>query len=170
MMRIILSILIVVLFTGVGLIKADSYRLRRSELERVLETIKLLEMEINYRREPLINTFNRLWQMKNCWLTCTLKNCSEEMKEYRTLKQCWDNSLIKYEERCPLSSEDLEILEDLVIALGRSDARGQCNIIKSSHLRLKNNYDKACRIEETKGRMYRSLGIGCGIITAILII
>ena len=67
-------------------------------------------------------------------------------------------------------SEDREKLTDLFLGRGRSDTRGQQQILEPALYRLEQQICKAQELEYKMGKMYRSLGLAAGVVAAILVL
>lgn len=170
MIKFIICIFIISGCSAAGLIKASAFGARTKELENILEVIKLLQIEIGYRKEPLQKIFSKLYSIKSCWFTEVLNVCSINLTNTTNLNEAWHNALNCKMNVCPLEKEDIVILEDLSLGLGKSDTEGQLNLIKPAIERLdgslKDSQDKEIKL----GRMYRGLGISMGIVIVILFI
>lgn len=153
-----------------GFIKSFSYKSRRVELENTLELIRLLNLEISYRKDSLKKTFQRVAAQKQCWFSKVLEDCSEYLSFQEPLKTAWQNSLNKNMDSCPLLPKDIEILKDVSMGLGRSDTQGQKKIIEPAVLRLEAGIKEAARAEMKMGKMYRSLGVAAGVAIAVILI
>jgi stage III sporulation protein AB len=71
---------------------------------------------------------------------------------------------------CPLKKEDIEILEDIALGLGKSDSQSQINIINPATERIKAKLKESTEKEAKLGKMYKSLGFAAGIIIVIMFI
>ncbi len=163
----------VMVFVGclfMGYFKALSFRGRCIELENILEILKLMELEITYRKEPLAKMFRKVSESRKCWFTNVLVTCSDMMEIKYSLRDSWTTALNEWQAGCPLEKEDVDILRDMVSGLGRSDSRSQSRIFTPAALRLEANLKKAAEREEKLGRMYKALGTAAGIVIVILII
>ena len=170
MLKIAGCIIIFICSFALGNIKALSLKERRTELENILELIKLMELEITYRKEPLIKTFKRTSALKNCWFGSVLEECSDMLIKKASLNEAWETAIGKRGELSPLEAEDIAALKDLVLGLGKSDADGQKKILVPVAARLESNMKKAEEREEKLGRMYKALGTAAGIVIVIMII
>lgn len=170
MLRIIVCILIVTSCTGMGFVKASSFSRRSTELENTLELIRLMDMEITYKRDSLAKTFQKLAEMKECWFSRVLQRCSSLLEMQNTLEDSWLQALRENMENCPLNKSDLQLLSDFSLGLGKSDVRGQRGIIEPAVIRLEALAAEARVYEHKQGRMYRGLGIAGGIAIAVIII
>lgn len=153
-----------------GSMKAATYKSRTRELENILELIKLLELEISYRKEPLEKTFRKVASQKSCWFSTVLAGSAEALNRLQRLHEAWQEALENAWGKSPLDSRDMEILRDMALGLGRSDAEGQSRILEPAALRLKTRLDQAREQEAKQGRMYRGLGISAGVVIVIMII
>ncbi|HIU25673.1 MAG TPA: stage III sporulation protein AB [Candidatus Copromorpha excrementigallinarum] len=153
-----------------GFIKAASYRDRRAELESVLELVRILNMEICYRKDSLKKIFERISSEKDCWFSSHLAECGRQLENQLSLSEAWSISLDKTKEFCPLLEKDKEILRDISMGLGRSDTGGQKKIFEAALLRLERNRAEAGEQEARQGKMYKGLGIAAGAAAAIILI
>ena len=64
-----------------GFSKAFSYRARREELENTLELVRILNLEISYRKDSLKKTFERVSGMKKAGLQRCLKAAVNILKK-----------------------------------------------------------------------------------------
>ncbi|MFQ7472981.1 MAG: hypothetical protein ACLRLX_02090 [Anaerovoracaceae bacterium] len=163
-------ILIVLSCSAIGFIKASSYKFRRMELENTLELIRLLNLEISYRKDSLNKTFERVSALKPCWFAEVLKECGTFLSEQKPLNVSWQEALENNMSSCPLLPKDIEILKDVSMGLGRSDTQGQKKIIEPALARIESSINEARNAELKMGKMYRSLGIAAGIVIAVILI
>lgn len=170
MLKLVACIMIFTSCTSLGFIKASSYTSRRAELENALELIRLLDLEISYRKDSLHKTFKRVSILKPCWFSDVLEECSQMLTQQNSLHEAWDYALKNNLSSCPLQSKDIEILKDISMGLGRSDTQGQKNIFRPAVTRFEASINDAKNIELKMGRMYRSLGIASGIVIAVMLI
>lgn len=170
MIKLIICIVIISGCSAAGFIKADEFKARTKELENILEVFKLLQIEINYRKEPLQPMFKKLYLQKVCWFTDVLNECSLNLLKGYDLKQSWNCALQYKMNLCPLKKEDIEILEDIALGLGKSDSQSQINIINPATERIKTKLKEATEKEAKLGKMYKSLGFAAGIIIVIMFI
>ena len=66
MVKVIAGILLFFGCTALGFSKASGYRNRRVELEDTLELIRLLHLDISYRKDALAKAFQRAGLQKAC--------------------------------------------------------------------------------------------------------
>ena len=170
MIKIIAGILLFFSCTALGFSKASTYKARRLELENTLELIRLLHLDIAYRKDALAKVFQRTGLQKSCWFAQVLQECAEGLAAQRPLGNAWREALQRNELDCPLLPEDTEILTDLFLGLGRSDTSGQKRILEPAVYRLEQQIHKAQEQEWKMGKLYRSLGLAAGVVAAILVL
>lgn len=169
MFRIMGCVLIFISCSSLGFLKASSYKARTLELESILEMIKLLDMEITYRRDSLAKAFEKVSYMKGCWFSEVLKACSAMMGT-NTMEQSWQLALEENMDKCPLKEKDIEVLRDFSMGLGKSDIKGQKNYLEPAMLRIEASLAEARAQEQSQSRMYRGLGIAAGVVIAVILI
>lgn len=170
MIKLVVCITIVVCCCLLGYIKAASYKGRCIELQNVLEMIKLLHIEMTYRKDSLAKSFKRISETKNCWFSDVLDECSNNLMCGYSLSDSWRTSVNGLRNKSPLNNKDIEILDDIVVGLGKSDSEGQKKIFEPAEMRLQTNLKNALIQEQKLGRMYISLGTAAGVIAVILLI
>lgn len=170
MVKIIAGILLFSGCTALGFSKASTYKTRRIELENTLELIRLLHLDISYRKDALAKVFQRAGFQRNCWFAQVLQECAGGLTAQKPLGKAWREALQEKELDCPMLPEDTEILTDLFLGLGRSDTSGQKQILEPAVYRLEQQIHKAQEQEWKMGKLYRSLGLAAGVVAAILVL
>lgn len=161
------------LFSGCcmfGLIKSYGYKQRSDELDNIIEILKLLTIEITYKKDSLWKSFRNVSKAKECWFSNVLNCCSLYLYEENSLNESWHAAVKEWAETGPLKNQEIEVLNDLMLGLGRSDTDGQSKILEPSIIRLQAIRDKAVATEQKQGKMYKSLGMAVGLVIVILII
>ncbi len=139
MLKGILCLIIVFACGGLGLLKAQTYSARLEDLADLKDMIHILQTEMSYRKDPLPNAFARIASYKDNRAMDLLRRCSDSMKESLDLKQCWEQA-VKYayeKSGSCLTGEDLVILKDLGLQLGKSDIKGQAAMFALTELSWK---------------------------------
>ena len=153
-----------------GQFKASSYAARCKELENIIETAKLLEMNISYTKDPLAKAFIKATANKTSWYADVLKLCSENMSNRLSLNESWEKAVENSSKHCPLTKDDISILDNLIQGLGKSDSESQMKILEPTMIRLQINLNKAYTDNQKQGKMYKAIGTSAGIILVILLI
>ena len=166
----ILCLIIILSCGGLGLIKAQTYSLRLTDLQDLKDMIRILQTEIKYRKDPLPGAFARIATYKDNRAKDLLWQCSQDMQDSLDLKQCWENAVkTAYNGSC-LKEEDLLINRDMGLQLGKSDIQGQAAMFSHTESKLNAQLTDAEKEKETKGKMYRGLGFAIGIVIAVILI
>ena len=129
MVKVIAGILLFFGCTALGFSKASGYKNRTSgerELEDTLELIRLLHLDISYRKDALAKTFQRA-ALTEILLVC---RCFARMRRRTDSPRTpgMQDALYKEKEGCPLLSEDVEILTDLFLGWGGAIPGGSSRI------------------------------------------
>lgn len=168
MIKFVTCILIISGCTAIGFIKAYTYKARRIELENTLELVRMLELEIAYKKDSLKKIFERISSLKSCWFSQVLKDCGDCLGNEKPLNMAWHQAIRYNSAQCPLLKDDIEILKDVSMGLGKSDIKGQKQIIEPAVAKLESKIKEAKNAEIKSGKMYRSLGIATGIVIAVI--
>lgn len=153
-----------------GVIKSVSFKERRKEIDNVIEILKLIEIELIYKKDPLAKTLIKVSHLKKSWLSEVLRVCSKSLEYGCSLDDSWYKSKQSFESSCPLKHCDTEILDDFFLGLGKSDIEGHKRLFEPITMRLMRNRDDAYGDECKLGKMYKALGGAAGITAAVLIL
>ena len=85
MFKILGCIMIFAGSTCIGLLKSASYKSRRTELENTIELLRMLQMDITYRKDSLQKTFVKTADLKECWFSDLLISCSDLLARLMTI-------------------------------------------------------------------------------------
>ncbi|MDO4745026.1 MAG: stage III sporulation protein AB [Bacillota bacterium] len=154
----------------IGHIKASVFKSRRIEIENTIELIKLLEIELTYRRDTLVRTLEKVSELKQGWTSCLFKEISIYMQRMQSLDKAWETTLAGMSSTCPLNKEDIAVLNDVFAGLGKSDIDSQKKLFKPALLRLTSNYETALKQEEKYSRLYKTMGSAVGAVMVITVI
>lgn len=121
--------------------------------------------EIRYQGRNLNESIASAAEHKSFSQLDFLKTCAETMKS-TPFPQAWEASVNEW--KCSLEESDLTYLKSLSGVLGACDIQGQLTSLKRVESEFAQSLDKATSQSETKGRMFRSLGILGGIAVAVI--
>lgn len=170
MLKIMSCILLISCSCMLGIMKSYNLKTRCVELENAIETLRMLDIDITYKKEPLAKSFEKISSVKSCYLTEMMRHCSHSLKNQRTLDESWHMAKTRNDPNNSLSDNDMIILDDLLVSLGKSDSEGQHRLFEAAILRLRSNLNEAKNIESKKGKMYISISTAAGIVTSILLL
>lgn len=170
MLKIMSCILLISCSCMLGIMKSYNLKTRCVELENAIETLRMLDIDITYKKEPLAKSFEKISSVKSCYLTEMMRHCSHSLKNQRSLDESWHMAKTRNDPNNSLSDNDMIILDDLFVSLGKSDSEGQHRLFEAAILRLRSNLNEAKNIESKKGKMYISISTAAGIVTSILLL
>ena len=169
MLRLMGCLILILCCSALGFIRSGSFKARRHELENVTETLKLIDIEISYKKEPLAKSFLKVSQLRTGWFSKLLSSCGSKLNEQRSLDESWETSKKEFSASCPLDINDVEILDDLILGMGKSDSEGQRKLFEPALFRLQTNLKDAYSQEQKQGKMYISLGTAAGVVVSIIL-
>jgi len=154
------------------MLKASVYSERVTYLQELIATFKILETEIKFRMDPLPESFRRVGNYKKNKASLLLVTAGSMLAENRgySFAECWENAVLEVYEKTGLTGEDICILKDMSIELGKSDMAGQSSMFERVNIRLTDQLSAAVEDKKTKGKMYRSLGFAIGAVIVILLV
>lgn len=152
------------------MIKAQGFADRLKDLEDLKNMIKILETEMSYKKDPLPNAFARIATYKDNRAMDLLWDCSQSMKDNTAFHHCWEQAVDQTYDASYLNQEDLLILKDMGLQLGKSDIQGQSAMFSLANVKLDEQIKNAEEEKKTKGKMYKSLGFSIGAVVAIILI
>ena len=170
MLKIMSCMLLISCSCMLGIMKSSNLKTRCIELENAIETLRMLDIDITYKKEPLAKSFKKISSAKSCYLTEMMRHCSHSLQNQRSLEESWHIAKNRNDLNNSLSDNDMTILDDLFVSLGKSDSEGQHRLFEAAILRLLSNLKEAKNIESKKGKMYVSISTAAGIVTSILLL
>lgn len=170
MFKAVLCIIIFLCSGGLGMLKAMTFSSRLQDLQDLKEMLQILETEISYRKDPLGKAFARIAEYKENRAMELLRLCSQKMKQNQEFRTCWEAAIAQVYSESALTSEDLLILKDMGLQMGKSSIDGQASMFVLVNLKLDRQIKQAREEKWTRGRMYRSLGFAIGAVIAIVLI
>lgn len=166
----VLCLILIFACGGLGMIKAQTYSQRYRELSDLKDMLRMLQTEMNYLKDPLPVIFARISSYKENSATDLLQECSFRMTENLDFCKCWEEAaILTYRGSC-LNRQDMEVVKDLGLQLGKSNIQGQHSIFSLTEAKLDIQIAEAEKEKATKGKMYRGLGFSAGIILAVILI
>ena len=153
-----------------GWCAADRLRRRVRGLRAMLEALELAERELSFRLPPMPELLDELSRRTPPPVRPFFARCREGLDRLGTqsLGEIWQTAL----EECPmeLSGEDLETVAALGQVLGRYDGEGQREALCLARSRLAHLLEEAERDRDSRGRLYRTLGLTAGGFFGILLL
>lgn len=168
----LLCIFIILAGIGIGQLKAKSYENRVFHLQELITTLKVLESEMKYRLDPLPDLLLRVSQMKEGMCAALLETAGRLLKIYASndFSDCWKEAVETAYHESALKKDDIRIINDLGIDLGKTDVVNQSAMFQRTISLLEAQTAEAIEEKRTKGKMYKSLGTAIGALIVILLI
>lgn len=170
MLKLMGCIVLIACCCMLGYFKASSLRCRCQELENIIELIKLIELEITYKKDPLAKSFNKISSVKPCWFSNVLADCGSKLNGSSSLEFAWERAVNDHRSEAPIKEKDIGVLNDLFMGIGKTDTEGQQKLLEPAIHRMKTNLKDAYLQEQKLGKMYIALGTAAGAVTVILLI
>lgn len=167
----ILGCLIIVAVCGlVGFAKAGRYKARAEQLASCRSFFLRLASLVKGTGEPTRSLFKHLAEAESLNTLLFLKLAGKRLETESDFPTVWRESIDAVKPTLSLNNEDYQPLYGLCEIMGNADAEGiVANATLSAQL-----YEQAegmARKEyEMNGKMFRSLGLLCGVAVAVLII
>lgn len=149
---------------------------RLTERQRALA--KLIEILLNLKNQmcrlgvPIFLAFENLGREKmgGIWSE-VLQDCGDIMRiEHLDTGKAWKIAVEKNKENIPLEESDWTVISDFGELLGKSDRQNQESVLDLAKENLDILEKKAREAIDTKGRLYRNMGILSGAAVVILLI
>jgi len=170
-LRIIGSIAVIAGCTGIGMFYAARDGFRVNELLEFKKALNILSSEMEYKRAPLHIACANIAK-RTASVASKLFNSFASMLTagaHDTAYNLWQAAILEAKGEHFLTKEDISVIDDLGKTLGYLDMQLQQNAIaytidyidsKTTELQTRNEKNK---------RMYRSLGMICGMLITVLL-
>jgi len=171
LLRIIGSLAVIVGCAGLGLYYSSKEGFRINELLEFKKALLILSSEIEYMRAPLGIACANIAKRATLTAQTLFSRFAEllALGEGETAYQLWATSLDGIKEKSFIAPEDYNVLDGFGKTLGYLDKQMQQNAINFAV-----NYidEKVAALQNASGkskRMYRSLGIICGLLITVVL-
>lgn len=132
--------------------------------------IEKMQTYLKYEKMPTGEMVEQLSANHSLEGLCFLKHCREGMQDNPNFPVVWKSSVEQSTPQLSLVQEDYEILDLIGGVLGGSDLQSQLGGLTLVSGLVKQNLNDANGQKETKGKLYRSLGVLSGIGIAVLVL
>lgn len=173
MLNLILNTLIFLICSAIGYFLAYDYQCRVTNLQSFLDGLKNLEDEILYRKTPLPEALKIVSIDKaESGAKNLFSAVSQELegKNSHNFIEVWSDIVGKLGSDCALIEADTHILKELGRGLGGTDIYGQSAVLQRACKQLEVQLVEAVAEKDTKGKMYKGLGIAIGLTIVIILI
>lgn len=126
-------------------------------LQQLKGKIRHLSERVRYTSAPMETLLGEV-----CSIPEDANTSDESRKEWERRLLCWGEGI-------GLSADDCAVLQGFINGLGRSDVEGEIRFCEEYYALIDERLQEAQEQLKTKGRVYPMLGVGCGVLTAILL-
>lgn len=172
MFKIIILILIVILCSFIGYLYGEGFKQRYVELSELMRSLIDMENEILYSYRPVPEVLAGISNKSVGIISDLFAEVSELLirGEMDNVNMAFAYSLSNQGNQMAMTKEDCNIILDLSKSLGDTDISGQGQIFALAKEKLDRVIDSAEKDYRTNCKMYKTLGIGVGIMIAIFLI
>jgi stage III sporulation protein AB len=170
--RLLGALLIAGCGAAIGFSAGSRMRLRVKVIGNLIFSLETMRSEIAYAGTRLPEIIKKL---AGCGLSPVCGFFSDisqnlELNPHENFGQLWRASLRRNLPHMALSDEESEVLSDLSLTLGRYDLDGEERALNLAIRRLERCLSIARERRNRDGRLCQTLGIGSGIIAAIILL
>lgn len=163
-------ILIAATSSFIGFYLANNLNKRVIFLEKNLLLIDKIQTFIRYNHTPTNQIINELYNDENLKYLVYIEKCNKTLNKTNDFPKAWKNSIEQSKSELNIDVKDINILKSIGDVLGSVDVEGQLNDFKLKENLIKQNLKEAVSIKNNYSKMYRSLGILCGVGIAIILV
>ena len=169
--KVIISALIIICSSLLGLIYAKSYTERTKLLNTLMGTLQLLESEIVYCATPLPFLLKKISKKNNSEIHRIFGKTVAILDEKKghTFSEAWERAIKDETAYTVLKKEDIELLIHLGNSLGVSDINDQMKHIRLAMEEIKRSYEASIIDANKNVRLYKNLGFLLGITIVIIL-
>lgn len=165
-MNVALSAAVVLFAAAVGLYFSKRLKEREKQLSAALLFVKELSVQIRYTNSKIYSILNSAAYSGTYSDLFFIKDCAA-LKENEDFHPVWDKGVKK---QFFLHERDRELLAALGERLGETDCDGQIAFLEMTEEMLKKQCDEAHEEYMQKSKMYRSVGLLCGLALGIMVL
>ena len=165
-LKIFILLLIMLICTSLGILKAKSYNNRVVELKKIKNALEVLKSKIEFTYEPIQDIFREISKIvyaneENIFVQ-TLENISQ-----CGVTESWNKAI---EKNANLNEEDKSTIQMFGKLLGKTDKSGQINEINVTSKLIDTQIEKAEQEKAKNYKLFKTLGSVVGIGLCIILI
>lgn len=161
-----ISLLIIAICSYIGFLKANKYKNRIIELREMRSALNIFKNKILFTYEPIGEIFKQIYTVTTNNITSIFKEFLEK-NENLPVPDAWDAAIENNENS--FTTEDKNILKNFGKFLGVTNKDGQISEIELTNEFLGKQIEKAEDERKQNEKLYRSLGVICGIGISIIL-
>lgn len=149
----------------IGNLKAKSYENRVIDLTKFQNSLVMFKSKIEFTYEPINNIFSDIskviYENNNNIFIETLKKDTE-------IYLAWNESIDNQKNN--FNNEDKEIIKMFGKLLGKTDLKGQVSQIELTQKLIEKQIEKAENDKIKNSKLYKTMGIICGMAICIILV
>lgn len=166
-LKYIIILLVFLICLLIGNIISKRYTLRVKELKDFENAFNIIESKIKFTYEPLPEIFLQTSKLLSENISKIFIRSSQNMKEL-SAEEAWNKSIEK--SNTYLNKEDIENIKSFGKMLGKTDKEGQVSHLELTKTFIEIQIEKARKEEEKNSKLYKTLGVLCGLALVIILI
>lgn len=158
--------------TAIGFLKADELKTRVEILQELQRMILFLQGELRFHRASLSEAFENVAGRVTEPFSLFLKETARRMEEREPggFEEIWKETTKKLLKNDGFQKEDQEIMDILKNSLGYLDLTMQTETLNLAMLQTKEAVQNARELQDSKGKLYRTMGVTVGALLTLLMI
>ena len=170
--KIIGSLFVIASTAAIGFIKAEELSERVKKLQEMKRMMILLQGELRFHKAALAEAFENVSERVAVPFCDFLKETGErlEARESEGFDSIWETTSRKVLQTEGLKKEDKHLLELLKNSFGYLDLTLQTETLNLAILQTEDEIKRAKEQQESKGKLYQTMGITVGALLTLLII
>lgn len=155
-----------------GILFASGFKARVRQIGEFTAALSQLEFDIDFLNITVRESFEKIAGNSPPGIACIFSYVAERMEEERCVKteKLWERAIRINRSELFLTDGDVAILADFSKNLGCGSRDNEINNIRAAIMRLKLAEDEARAEASGNVKMYRGLGLLCGIFLVIVLL
>lgn len=165
--KLFLYVLIISTSSTIGIMLSQKYVKRVDELKAFKSALVMLKTKIRYTYAPICEIFTDISKSLKGNVSNLFENACIQIEE----KGATDGFCVALEmTNLNVTKEDRQVMETLSKLLGKTDVEGQINEIELVQSFLETQIEKAEVQREKNAKLYKTLGVICGVGIVIILL
>lgn len=172
MLRLIGSVLVIGASTALGLSARQRIIRRANVLAQLIQAIDFIAAELSERQTPLPEIIRGLTREGGVDSRCFFTEMDRRIRQEDGLSFSyrWQTTARDMAEELGLENDEIAVLRDAALYLGRYQTEQQLFGLQQTRARLEAIRVHVCDELKTKGSIYRTCGIAAGIVTVLMML
>lgn len=155
-----------------GALFASKFKKRVEQLTELKCALAQLEFDIDFLNTPIYESLEKAAERSSGGVALVFAYIARRLRDERCVNmgKLWMRAVRLYRTELFLSDEDIKILTDFAENLGCGNREKEMNNIKAAVMRLGVAENEARTAASGGVRMYRGLGILCGVFLVIVLL